>query len=144
MPGRIAAFAALSLGALSLAALGPACAQDAPPAGPGAAGATMAPSADLDAGAALLNDYPTEARADYVFVCMATNGQTREALRRCSCSIDVIASILPYEKYVDAETVLAMRQAGGERVGMLRTAAVANDFVRDLKRAQAEGDVRCF
>jgi hypothetical protein len=103
---------------------------------------TMAP--DIDAGAALANDYPTEARADYVFVCMATNGQTREALRRCSCSIDVIASILPYEKYVDAETVLAMRQVQGERVGMMRTAAVANDFVRDLKRAQAEGDVRCF
>ena len=93
---------------------------------------------------AITNDYPTEARADYVFVCMATNGQTRDALRRCSCSIDVIASILPYEKYVDAETVLEMRQVQGERVGMMRTAAVANDFVRDLKRAQAEGDVRCF
>lgn len=93
---------------------------------------------------AVTNDYPTEARADYVFVCMATNGQTRDALRRCSCSIDVIASILPYEKYVDAETVLEMRQVQGERVGMMRTAAVANDFVRDLKRAQAEGDVRCF
>lgn len=103
---------------------------------------TIAP--DVDASVGLENDYPTEARADYVFVCMAANGQTREALRRCSCSIDVIASILPYEKYVDAETVLEMRQAGGERVGVMRTAAVANDFVRDLKRAQAEGDVRCF
>ncbi|TPE52147.1 hypothetical protein [Amaricoccus solimangrovi] len=103
-----------------------------------------APLPEADSGAALVNDYPTEARADYVFVCMATNGQTREALRRCSCSIDVIASIIPYEKYVDAETVLAMRQVAGERVGMMRTAPVANDFVRDLKRAQAEGDVRCF
>ena len=27
-----------------------------------------------------LNDYPTSARADYVFACMQTNGQTREAL----------------------------------------------------------------
>ena len=34
-----------------------------------------------------LNDYPTEARADYVFACMASNGQSREVLRRCSCSI---------------------------------------------------------
>lgn len=110
---------------------------------PGSAQQVSVP-ADVDLGAALANDYPTEARADYVFVCMATNGQTREALRRCSCSIDVIASILPYEKYVDAETVLTMRQVQGERVGMMRTAAVANDFVRDLKRAQAEGDVRCF
>ncbi|MEM7237919.1 MAG: hypothetical protein AAF501_08865, partial [Pseudomonadota bacterium] len=44
-----------------------------------------------------LNDYPTIARADYVFACMASNGQTREVLERCSCSIDVISTILSYE-----------------------------------------------
>ena len=38
------------------------------------------------------NDYPTVARADYVFGCMASNGQTRDALEKCSCSVDVIAS----------------------------------------------------
>jgi hypothetical protein len=43
------------------------------------------------------NDYPTEARADYVFGCMAANGQTRELLHKCACSLDVIASILPYD-----------------------------------------------
>jgi hypothetical protein len=90
------------------------------------------------------NDYPTEARAEYVFACMAVNGQTGDALRRCSCSIDVIASILPYERYVEAETVLALRQTAGERVGMMRTAASANDMVSDLRRAQAEGEIRCF
>jgi hypothetical protein len=47
------------------------------------------------AGAAELNDYPAAARADYVFACMKTNGDTRQALEKCSCSIDVIASILP-------------------------------------------------
>src|SRR5262249_43258773 len=50
--------------------------------------------------AAELNDYPTAARADYVFACMKTNGETRRALEQCSCSIDVIASILPYDHYV--------------------------------------------
>ena len=44
-----------------------------------------------------LNDYPTDARADYLLACMKTNGDTRPALEKCSCSIDVIASILPYE-----------------------------------------------
>ena len=58
-----------------------------------------------------LNDYPTKARADYVFACMATNGQTRDMLGRCSCSIDMIATILPYDGYVAAETVLRMRLA---------------------------------
>ena len=42
-----------------------------------------------------LNDYPTAARADYVFACMAANGQSSEMLNRCSCSIDEIAAILP-------------------------------------------------
>jgi len=40
------------------------------------------------------NDYPTEVRADYVFACMATNGQGADVLRRCSCSIDEIAASL--------------------------------------------------
>ena len=61
----------------------------------------------------LANDYPTEARADYVFACMAANGQTREALHKCSCSQDVLSSILPYDRYVEAETVLSMRQGVG-------------------------------
>jgi hypothetical protein len=90
------------------------------------------------------NDFPTEARADYVFACMAVNGQNRDVLRRCACSIDVIASILPYERYVEAETVLTMRQTAGERVGVMRTAPEANAMVEDLRRAQAEGEIRCF
>ena len=42
-------------------------------------------------------------------------GQWRDAAgdRQCSCSIDVIASLLPYERYVTAETVLSMSQVKG-------------------------------
>ena len=91
-----------------------------------------------------LNDYPTAARADYVFGCMAANGQSREMLERCSCSIDEIASILPYEQYLEAETVLSMRQVGGERMSLFRSAAMAEDIVADLRRAQAEAEIICF
>ena len=56
-----------------------------------------------------INDYPTAARADYVFGCMAANGRTRDNLQRCACFIDVIAFILAYDDYVAAETVLSMR-----------------------------------
>ena len=58
---------------------------------------------------AAINDYPTAARADYVFGCMAANEQTRDNLQRCACSIEVIAFILVYDDYVAAETVLSMR-----------------------------------
>ncbi len=91
-----------------------------------------------------LNDYPTEARTDYVFGCMATNGQNREVLRKCACSIDTIASILPYEKYVEAETVLALQQGSGEQLAMYKTAVVSQTMVAELRRAQAEAEMLCF
>ncbi|MHA6264441.1 hypothetical protein ACXYMO_14650 [Arenibacterium sp. CAU 1754] len=94
--------------------------------------------------ASQFNDYPTAARADYVFACMATNGQSRDVLEKCACSIDVIASILPYDKYVEAETVLSLRLTGGERMAIFRSAAVANEIVADLRRSQAEAEIICF
>lgn len=100
--------------------------------------------AQSDARLLSLNDYPTEARAEYVFACMATNGQSSDVLRRCSCSIDIIASIVSYEMYVAAETVLSMQLVGGERMSLFRTAANARKLVSDLRRAQAEADIRCF
>lgn len=101
----------------------------------------------VSGGAAMAaNPYPTPVIADYVFGCMAANGQTREALRDCSCSIDVIASILPYERYQEAETVLRMRQVrgGGEKMAIFRDTPQAKAAVDDLRRAQMEAEVRCF
>jgi len=101
----------------------------------------------LAAGAAAateLNDYPTETRADYVFACMKTNGDTQQALRQCSCSIDVIASILPYDRYVAAQTVLSLSQVEGRFGAMFRGPEPTKAAVNDLRRAQAEAEVRCF
>jgi hypothetical protein len=103
--------------------------------------ATAAPAQDM---AERLNDYPTVARADYVFGCMAANGRTRRVLEQCSCSIDIIASILPYERYVAAETVLSLRQEGGERTSLFRDTAFARTMLTELRRAQAEAEILCF
>ena len=54
------------------------------------------------------NDYPTAARADYVLGCMAANGNTREALLKCSCAIDTIAQMMPYS---------ACKKVAGSAVG---------------------------
>ena len=89
-------------------------------------------------------DYPTFARAEYVFACMKTNGDTREALEQCSCSIDVIASLSPYDAYVAGETVASMNQEPGQIGSMFRGAKVARDALAQLRRAQAEAEVRCF
>ena len=91
-----------------------------------------------------VNDYPTNARAEYVFTCMATNGETREMLDRCSCAIDQIATVLPYADYVSAETVLRMRQVTGERASMFRGMAQMTEMVATLRRAEAEAEILCF
>jgi hypothetical protein len=101
-------------------------------------------AAEVAAGAAPANDYPTSVRAEYVFACMKTNGDTREALDQCSCSIDVVASLLPYDAYVEAATVASMNQAGGQIGSMFRGSMIARDALARLRRAQAEGEVRCF
>jgi hypothetical protein len=94
--------------------------------------------------APVANDYPTSVRAEYVFGCMAVNGQTREALERCSCSIDVIASVLSYDDYVSAEAVLSLRLMEGDRAGLFRNTQLASNAVATLRRAQAEAEVLCF
>jgi hypothetical protein len=90
------------------------------------------------------NDYPTVARADYVFACMKAGGETRQRLEQCSCSIDIIASILPYDRYVTAETLMSLGQIPGERGGTFGSTEQSKAALNDLRRAQAEAEVRCF
>ena len=109
-----------------------------------AVSATLITVAASYARAADLNDYPTSARADYVFGCMKANGETQELLRKCSCSIDVIASIIPYDHYVTAETILSMSQVTGPVGSEFRSTEQARLALQDFRRAQAEAEIRCF
>ena len=106
--------------------------------------ALLALAAAGGAAAQEVNDYPTEARVEYAIACMATNGTLPDALQRCSCAIDAIASVLPYEDYVSAETVLRMRQTTGDRSGMFKGGGTMEAMVADLRRAEAEAEILCF
>jgi len=108
-----------------------------------AARAGPAPAAlpETEAG---MNDYPTVARAEYVFACMNTNGRTQEALRRCACAIDVIAAALPYRDYEKAETVLRMRRGGGGYLAQEFRIPASNAMLGQLEQAEAEADFTCF
>ena len=57
---------------------------------------------------------------------------------------DVIASVLPYERYVAAEAVLSLSQVPGPFGSMFRSPEQARATLADLRRAQAEAEVRCF
>lgn len=91
------------------------------------------------------DDYPTSARADYVIACMAANGNTREALLKCSCAIDTIASLMPYSHYEQAETALSLQAGGGVggRVGLFRDPPQIKALIEELHRAQAEANLQC-
>ena len=90
------------------------------------------------------NDYPTSARADYVFACMQTNGQTRTALDQCSCSIDAVAAILPYSEYEAAQTIMSIAQRPGDNAEVFRSYGPYKEEVKKLKTAQVEAELRCF
>jgi hypothetical protein len=91
------------------------------------------------------NDYPTAARADYVLGCMAANGNTREALLKCSCAIDTVAGLMPYSHYEKAETALSLQLGGGVggRVGLFRDPPQIKAVIEELRRAQAEANLQC-
>lgn len=90
------------------------------------------------------NDYPTVAVADYVLGCMISNGRTRDMLERCSCSIDVISSTLSYDDYVKAETFGRMAQTTGEKSALFHQTLPSRQSAAEIRRAQAEADIRCF
>lgn len=108
------------------------------------AGATRFPAEPDERASVVRSDYPTTAIADYVFACMATNGETRTALEQCSCSFDVVASIIPHERYVEASTWLSMQQVTGEKGALFKESAESKAAIGDLRRAQAEAEIRCF
>jgi hypothetical protein len=91
------------------------------------------------------NDYPTSTRADYVIGCMAANGNTREALLKCSCAIDTIAARMPYSHYEEAETALSLQAGGGVggRVGLFRDPPQIKAVIEELRKAQAEANLQC-
>ena len=92
------------------------------------------------------NDYPTSETADYVLGCMAANGNTREALLKCSCSIDFIAKRLPFAQYEKAETALSLQHGGGVggRVGLFRDPPEIKEAIEQLRQIQAEATLQCF
>jgi len=92
----------------------------------------------------LANDYPTPVVADYVIGCMASNGETQEMMQRCSCSIDAISSVISYDTYEKADTIMQMRLVAGDNTAMFREMPMLKQVVDQLRLAQIEADFRCF
>jgi hypothetical protein len=51
--------------------------------------------------------------------------------------------VLPYKEYEEAETIMSVRQRGGESVAYMYAPPML-EKIKNLKRAQVEGEIRCF
>ena len=61
------------------------------------------------------NDFPTQARVEYVLGCMDSHGgQKYENLYSCICVIDKIAENIAYDEYVEGEVFAQLRSTPGE------------------------------
>ena len=79
-------------------------------------GASANPAADTRS-----NEYPTQARVEYVLRCMDYHGgQVYENMYACVCSIDSIASELSYDEFLRGEVLAQLRTTPGERGGLFR------------------------
>lgn len=91
------------------------------------------------------NDFPTQARVEYVLRCMdARGGQNYENLYSCICVIDKIAETIPYDEYSEAEVFAQLRSTPGERGGVFRDPDRASLLVKKLKDVTEVAEKSCF
>ena len=107
--------------------------------------ATALASVSWVAGAAA-NDFPTQARVEFVLGCMGERGgQSYDTLYPCICIIDRIASKMPYREYTAAEMLSFMYSTPGERGGIFRDAAPrSRKRIKTLQAARQEAEAACF
>ncbi|HEX2829684.1 MAG TPA: hypothetical protein VHP37_25285 [Burkholderiales bacterium] len=91
------------------------------------------------------NDFPTQARVEFVLECMRTSkALPQEALYKCSCTIDAIASKVDYARWVDLWTVTNAATIAGERGGALRDMKDGRKRIATFRELQADAKKRCF
>ena len=91
------------------------------------------------------NDFPTQARVEYVLGCMAKNGgQDYNTLYPCICAIDKIAEAMPYKSYYEAQTLSVMIKTPGVRCGAFRDAPGARKLVKNFRQLNQDVEKSCW
>ena len=87
---------------------------------------------------------PTNEKVEYVFACMQGNENSQAYITKCSCSIDYIDEQMTYEEYVEAETIMSLRQIYGEKSLMFKNTPNAMDIYSNMQNILAEAEMECF
>lgn len=92
------------------------------------------------------NDFPTQARVEYVLQCMARQGgQSYDNLYACICGVDKIAEQISYQEYTSAQMLTYLWSTPGERGGVFRDAATdARKRIKNLAKIQQDAEASCF
>ena len=94
---------------------------------------------------AFANDFPTQARVEYVLACMRANSDLAQAaVYKCSCAIDAIAGEVSYDQWVDLATVANAITIAGERGGALRDMKDGRGMITRYREIQARARKSCF
>ncbi len=92
----------------------------------------------------LVNDFPTQARVEYVMQCMAEHGGANlDNSYHCVCAVDKIASLMNFQDYSEALTFTYMFDTPGDKGGEFRDPPKSKELRDRLKAAQKEAEV-CF
>lgn len=95
---------------------------------------------------AVANDFPTQARVEFVLSCMdERGGQSYNSLYPCVCAVDKIASKMSHREYTAAQTLSFLYSTPGERGGFFRDAAPSSrKRIKAFQALRAEAEAACF
>ena len=97
------------------------------------------------AGITLANDFPTQARVEFVLGCMnEQGGQSYDTLYKCVCLVDAIAAEMSHDEFAEAQVFRQLRSTAGERGGVFRDPDQARSLVEKLESVIERGRARCF
>lgn len=107
--------------------------------------ATAATPADAPA-KVRVNDFPTQARVEYVYECLAENPgpSMQEMFYKCICAADAVAARVSHDRWVELSVFNAARPMAGERGAYVRERADAPAMLRAYRELQADARKSCF
>lgn len=90
------------------------------------------------------NDFPTQARVEYVMQCMAEHGGSNlDNMYHCVCAIDRIAAAMSFQDYSEALTFTYLFDTPGDKGGEFRDPPKSKILRDQLKSAKKSTD-SCF
>ena len=75
---------------------------------------------------------------------MQGNKDSQAYIVKCSCSIDYIDEQMTYEEYVEAETIMSLKQIYGEKSLLFKNSPNAIKIYSNMQNILAEAEMECF